>query len=322
MTEWKKIIFYAIIPALIAGAFAIIPKLYDILTNPKAELSYQVTRGPILADRDVQKSIYAIEVRNNGKKPLSGIYSELNTKSNIEAITIYQNTGLAPKINKSTKPYSVSVETLHPSESFSISLMVISKNTAPEINFVIRSKEALGKPFSVVAPDKTNYMDIASSFMAGFSVFVMALVLIARGKKGMSLPLFLDKPHVLFYIAARLGLSEIVEKYELEEGSVTYLRFGDILLAIGLSGDAKKKEKAILGLKTLLLVDQIAERSRKLIERNIKLLEKDDFAPEEIELLKAKVGKISDLPAFRDLVDEYITDPSVFLTKPVDSPNN
>lgn len=321
MKEWKKIIFYAVIPAVIAGIFAIAPKLYDILTAPKAELSYQITRGPILAEGSIQKSIYAIEVRNDGKKPLSGIYSELNTKNNIEAITTYQNTGLAPVVNKDKKPFSVSVDTLHPDESLSISLMVTSKDSEPSINFVIRSKEALGKQIIPTPPKKADPVDFASAIMAGLSVFVMSLVLFGRGKKGLPLPLLLDKPHILFYIAARLGFTEIVEKYELDQGNITYLRFGDLLLSIGLSGDAQKKKDAIQGLKCLLLIDRIADRSRDLIERNIKILEGDDFSHDELNLIKAKVGKMSDQTALRDLIDEYVSNPPAFLTAPIDSPN-
>jgi hypothetical protein len=321
MNEWKKIIFYAIIPAVIAGIFAIAPKLYDVLTAPKAELSYQITRGPVLVEGADQKSIYAIEVRNDGKKPLSGIYSELNTDNDIEAITTYQNTGLAPVINRDKKPFSVSIETLHPNEKFSISLMVTSKDSEPRIDFVIRSKEALGKKITPIQPQKSETIDFVSAFMAGLSVFVMSLVLFRRGKKGVPLPLFLDKPHILFYIAARLGLTEIVEKYELNEGSVTYLRFGDLLLSVGVSGDEQKKKDAIQGLKCLLLIDQIADRSRELIERNIRVLEGDDFSPDEISLIKAKVGKMSNQPALRDLIDEYVSNPPAFLTTLIGTPN-
>lgn len=317
MGEWKKIFFYAIIPAIIAGIFAVAPKLYDEFTEPKSVLDYQITKGPILSEGNIQKAIYAINIRNDGEKPLTSVLALINTKNDIEAITTYENTGLNPMVNKNTKPYTISVDTLHPDESFSISLMLIAQNEQPTINIVLRSKEVLGTLEKSNKPEEKKSLDFISALATGTSVFVMALFIMSRIKRNDFAPLLTEKPHILFYIAARLGLIDIVDKYGIDEGDITFLRFGDLLLAKGINCDNEQKEKIVLALKSLLLIDQIASGSKKQIERNIKILEGNDYSQEEIELIKSNAKAISKSthPALRDLIDDYINDPALFVAK-------
>jgi hypothetical protein len=314
MNEWKKILFYAIVPALIAGVFAVAPKLYDEFTEPKAVLSYLITKGPVLTEGNIRKTIFAINISNDGRKPLTNITSLLNTESDIQALTTYEETGLKPSVNKTNTPYTISVATLHPDESFVISLMLVSSKDSPEINFQLRSKETLGVAKNPNISKKSQSTDILSAFMAGFSVFIMSFVLLFRGKRGLPLPLLMNKPHVLYYLSARLGFVDIIERYGLSEGHTTYLRFGDMLLAKGQSGSDEEKQKAITGLKCLLLIEHMASSSKKLIIRNIKVLEGSDYSQEEIDLIISKAGKMSDHEGLRDLFDEYISAPTVFLT--------
>lgn len=71
MSDFKKVILYAIIPAIIAGLFAVIPKIYDEINEPKALLGYSIIQGPSLGVDGVNKSIVTIQTRNLGKKVLS-----------------------------------------------------------------------------------------------------------------------------------------------------------------------------------------------------------------------------------------------------------
>ncbi|MBC8238514.1 MAG: hypothetical protein H8E76_09840 [Helicobacteraceae bacterium] len=314
ISEFKKIIYYAIIPAFIAGIFTVAPKLYDEITEPKATLSYQITKGPILVENNIQKTIYAINIKNDGKKPLTGISSIINTKNSIEAITIYEHTGLNPKVNKDKQPYSVSVETLHPKEFFSISLMVVANNTEPKIEFILRSKETLG--FVEEITNKTQSIDFLSALAAALSVFAMALYFLVRLKSGKIVPyIFNDKTDIIYYLLVKLELLDIVELYRTNDDDITFRRLGDILFAKANSNDAEKKKNAILGLKSLLLINNIAESSKKLIVRNIKILEENDYSQDEIDLIKSKSEKISNEIELRDLIDDYVKNSHNFIER-------
>jgi len=315
MAEWKKAVLYAIIPAVIAGVFAIAPKLYDEFTEPKAVLEYRLTKGPILREGGDQKSIYAIDVINNGKKPLSKINASLKSLGKVEAINIYESTGLSAEIKNN--PTTISVETLHPEESFTISLMLIAKDGQNKIDVVLRSKEALGTEFRGSDTEKNNTLDFISALATALSVFFMSMYFINRFRKGGVTKLFhIEKPNVLFFIAARFGFVEIIRQYGINEGNVTYLRFADMLYAKGVDGDEKEAFKACLALKCMLLNSTIAELSRNVVIDNIKAIEGDEFSIDEINLLKEKACDASELLKLRRMVDEFSAAPAVFLSKP------
>ncbi len=313
MKEWKKILFYAIIPAIIAGTFAVGPKLYDEFNEPKAVLEYKISKGPMLKDEKADKSIYAIEVINNGKKPLSSIYASIKTKGSIEAINTYESTGLSPVVI--SNPPSVSVETLHPNEAFTISLMLVTTKGENALDFVLRSKEALGGAFKPTDTKKMKTLDRFSAIATSISVFLMAFVFLTRARKGKPIiSVISHKSDIIYYIAVKIGLSNIVNKYGINEGKVTYLRFGDMLFSIANAGDSEDKRKAILALKTMLLNIDMAEVSKNMIIRNLKSIEGDDYSEEEISLLIENNDNTSDLGKQRDRIDSYIENPSMFLT--------
>jgi len=315
MAELKKVILYAIIPAVIAGVFAVAPKLYDEFTEPKAVLEYRLTKGPILREGSDQKSIYAIDVINNGKKPLSKINASLKSLGKVEAINIYENTGLSSEIKNN--PTTISVETLHPEESFTISLMLIAKDGQNKIDVVLRSKEVLGTEFRGTDTEKNNTPDFLSALAVALSVFIMSMYFINRFKKGGVANIFnVEKPNVLFFIAAKFGFVEIVRLYGINEGNITYLRFADMLYAKGVNGNEEEAFKVCVALKCMLLNSTIAELSRNVVIDNIKAIEGDEFSVDEINLLKERACDSSELLKLRRMIDEFSAAPAVFLSKP------
>jgi hypothetical protein len=320
MKEWKKVILYAIIPALIAGVFAVSPKLYDEFTEPKAVLEYFINRGPIIKTEGSYKSIYSIDVNNKGRKPLSKVYASIKSKGVVEAVNTYESTGLSPEI-KAKSPI-ITVETLHPGEGFTISFMLVTTDDQNKIDFILRSQEVLGYEFKPADPKKTKKLDLASAMATAVSVFSMAVFVMFRVKSGKSLGSFVsDKPNFLYYIAATLGLLDITRSYGISEGSITYMRFGDMLYSIGKGGEPEEKEKALIALKCMLLNSTMAEVSRQCIIRNIKALSDDEYSEEEIDLLASRSCSATKLIELREMIDEFIANPAAFLTQP-DSPNN
>ena len=77
MMSKKQILLIAIIPALVAGAFSIAPKLYDEFSRPQANLIYKISTGPDLQTGSSNQRIYSISISNIGKKILTDIVGAL-----------------------------------------------------------------------------------------------------------------------------------------------------------------------------------------------------------------------------------------------------
>src|SRR5574340_464365 len=126
MESWKKVILFAIIPALIAGIFSIAPKAYDIFMQPKANLEYKITDGPGLELSGKWRKVVSVKNTNSGKLTLKNLQSELIVKNGIiEASTVKDNVGLHPTISTNQSKVDVKINNLHPNENFSVSAMVL-----------------------------------------------------------------------------------------------------------------------------------------------------------------------------------------------------
>lgn len=318
MSEWKKVMLYAMVPALIAGLFAVAPKIYEVLTEEKAILQYSVTRGPAIKNDHIYKSIFAIEVINSGKKPLSQIYILIKTKGTIEAMDVFEKSGLAPLISRNPET-SIKVEVLHPTEAFTVSIMLNSENAEETLDVVLRSKEVLGEHLSPIDPKKTK-SSFWSALLSAFSVFLMAIYFLTKSSANGTFSTLKYKPDIIYYLAARFGFKDILISYGINNGSVTYLRFSDMLLGIAQS-ERSEKAKVISCLKCLLLVKTISETSRAQIIGNIKLLESDDFSQNEIDLIIERAEEISEIKKIKENIEEFIINSSAFLTNPTSNSN-
>ncbi|HDN9025572.1 TPA: hypothetical protein P2I06_003162 [Aeromonas veronii] len=303
MLELKKIILYSILPALIAGFFAIAPKIYDVATEPKAQLSYSVIQGPLLEIDGLYKSIVSIQVENTGKKILSGVEALIITNATIDALNLNKTAGLEPRVssNEGTK---ISLNKMHPNDYFTLSLMLSSKKEVMTPSISLRSNEVLGN-LSIRKQADSALGSILSGFSAAISVFLMSIALIMKLTSGSSFSIFDERTHTLFYISAKLGLSNIVESIGMSEKRITYLRFADQLFYLA-KFDKEKKTSCIRALKALLLIKEIASSSRKQIERHLRLLEGEHFNSQEIDKIKKDSRKIRDAISLRNEIDSII----------------
>lgn len=312
--EFKKVLIFTIVPAVIAGLFSIAPKLYDIFSEPTAELLYIFSSGPELEVQDGLQKILSIRIINSGKKPLTNISAYLNLeKGNIKAYKVHEDSGLKPSIQKSDNGISVEVKNIHPSESFTISAMLFTPQTGISPDFNLRSKEILGKQYTANSEQSTTELDLQGAILAAISVFVMALLVITK-----RIPIFGfltgSKQDILFYITARLNLPAISKEMQLIDTNLTYLRMADILLAHGLKSDDVERENTLKALKCLLLVSGIADISQAIVTDNIKLLEGDLFSDEEAQLLRSKAVSITDQLKMREQINQFILYGTSFLT--------
>ncbi|MGM3224380.1 hypothetical protein [Dickeya zeae] len=297
--EWKQVLLYALTPALIAGFFSVLPKLYDIAVEPKAELTYLVTNGPEIQASDSFQRIISITIKNSGKRFLTKISADLSiNKGVIQAYKLYDLKGLEPKVSSASDLLKIELQKMHPDEQFVISALLSSNESNVSPDFTLRSDEILGDIKKNSDSKKDN--SISGGILTGVAVFIMSIIFMSRlSTLGVGY-----KQDFLFYIIARLRLTEISKKIELDNSSFTYLRMADILLIHGLSCD--ERTKFITALKALLLIKGMASVSKEIVISNIKTLEGDKYNQDEINNLLSKsvaTGKIID---FRRLVDEIV----------------
>lgn len=305
--EWKKIALYAIAPALIAGLFSVAPKLYDILTDPKAELTYQQITGPELQGSVGFQKIISVVIENSGKRSLSNVFASVSiVGGKIEAQKIDETSGLKPISTVSSGETSLILPKLHPGEKFTISALGLSDRQGVASRVVVRSDEVLGAEKVDTSKKGSWATPFLSSLLTVISVFLMALVYLKmtiRGKTNIAW-LGISKPDVIFYIAAKLGIPEIINMISTDISDMTYRRFADLLLAYG--NESAHSVKAEVGLICLLLVNDMNALSAEIVVSNLKALMRSNFNPDIV--LKAKeIGKElkSDM-SLREGIDEIV----------------
>jgi hypothetical protein len=303
--EWKKVLLYAIGPAVIAGLFSIAPKLYDIATEPKAELTYSSIIGPELHSESGVRKIIAIAIENSGKRPLSNVTASLTVDSGrIEAHKIQEGSGLKLSSGVTDREVSLAVLKLHPGEKFSLSALVL--NTAPALSphFALRSDEVLGSQKEVTGTQKKELSSILGAFGTAASVFAMALAFMLKAaRSGFG---FHFKKDIIFYIPARLGLPITVNEMLSANGNMTYLRMADMLLAHGTTSDANGKQKAVTALKCMLLIKDMANTSRSIVLENLRVLEGKCFNESELQNIGESAVSVGDILTLRRQIDEII----------------
>lgn len=309
MTNFKKSILYAIIPALIAGLFSISPKLYDLITEKKAELTYKITDGPALEDGNFFKKIYSINILNNGKKSLTNIQAELLTDGKIEKTQILDLSGLKPAINEKDNALLIQIAKIHPTESLGISAMLQIPEKSKTIKFNLRSDEVVGMQSDPTdeKEDKSRKKDILGAILSSLSVFIM-IFLVSKDRmpffKNLILERDAEREDELYYIATKLNIPDLKDEIYRANNNLSYLRTSDFILQKGNSDDGQKI-KCITALKCLLLINYMAPLSKTIIIRNLKELD-PDIEEKTINEIREISKKISGSIELRDEIDKLI----------------
>lgn len=308
MSQMKKFLLYAVLPALIAGGFSIAPKVYDIVREPNARLNYVISKGPELQGQDGYRRIVSVVVTNTGKKPLHKVKAQLNLPSGtFEAVRLQDESGLNPDIKKTINEIHISADTVHPNEKFSIVAMALSSDNKVNEVFQLRSDEVLGVE-TKEKEGKKGWKELLGGISSGLSVLLMAAFFVSSRRIGSD---GYGREDAIYYILMRNGLHALSDsiKFCKEGENITYLRTADILLDASLRGDSETKNKCIFALKCLLLQPNMAHTSRNAIVSNIKILSGDQFPETEIENIKARASS-----KLRENIDAYLENPASFLS--------
>lgn len=183
MIEWKKVFYYAIVPALIAGLFAIAPKLYEIATEPNAELKYNLIKGPEIQVENGFQSIFSVVVQNTGKKALTNVSATLNVKNGkFESYKVQDKNGIKLQVNANESKIEVLVDKLFASESFSTSILMLSSVPDFKPEFSLRSGEVLGQEKATNLKKENSFTGILGAMLSALSVFITAIYITSKVK--------------------------------------------------------------------------------------------------------------------------------------------
>lgn len=324
MTEGiKRSLLYVIIPALVAGAFAITPAIYEQITAPKPGLSYRETKSLSVKAVDGYRKIYSVAVQNAGKTPLSVLRGELILPEGKFVVhEISTNEGFSPRVEVGESSILISAERMHPKDFFE--LAVIAHVPRPEItpSFNVRTNEIIGE-FS--APEDSPDARLGPAFLgaifATISVFLMSgLVLFRfRSRKAEVFSLDLgeytleDKSDTIRFILAQNGITSTLFADIWSEKNVTYLRVSDLLLAEGLNKYAEERTPYVRAQKCLVLVKDINKGSLDAIRYNLRSLEGDEFLEVDFVLLRERAIGLAEGNRLRAHIREFLHSPANFL---------
>lgn len=298
--DLKHVLLYAILPALIAGLFAVAPKFYEIIFETKASLEYELSTGPQITAEGTVQQVISVKVSNSGKKPLTTISAELSVPgATLVASSVENGSGLAIEQKKTDGKVLVQLPRALPGETFSISVLV--KSTAPSIlpAFVVRSDEVLGRSAESAIPKDNFKLTLLTALSAALSVLGMAIFGLRKVEK-VVMP---SKRTAIMYITLSCQNESLTAAVQNEGEKISYMQLADMLVAYGRVSENTKK-RAISGLMCLHAIERMAEVSRSVVTRNLKTL-LDSAETAEVKAPSQRfLLNDSDILKFREYVDE------------------
>lgn len=249
---------------------------------------FTASLGPAISEAGTFRQIFSISILNSGKIPLKGVTAEILTPSSqIDKLVVDQTSGLHPHIENTSVSYRLTLDRLLPTEQLNLSAMTTSIRADPELKINVRSDEALGTSQSVKPTSATDQLllVVPGAISSALAVAVMALFLSSRRIRG--LVTGYSKPDIITYIISLSNVFPISDEVMFTEHKLTYARTADLFLFFGSRGDDNAKARCILGLKSLLLVSQIAEGSVEIIKSNLLALD-STISEQELDDLRAE----------------------------------
>lgn len=312
MSQVTKTILWAIIPAIVAGAFSVAPTIYEQLSQPESHLAYSMTEGPCIGVDGKYRRIFSIRIVNSGKTILKHVVGQVLLQSGgIEGFNILEETGLKHKSASNDSVISLEIEILHPGEDLTVSAMILSSVADESPTFTLRSDEVLGSVDSLNMDEEPGRLDSIGAILAGGSVFLMTILSFKIARRRI-MGYGHKREDIVFHILVKLGLTSLSNELKFLDRRITYLRTSDVLLSHGLNGTDQDREAAIAGLKCILLINNISDDSIVIVIDNLKTLEGDSFSSDEVRAIREGSVTIGDAGLIRTRVAEFVRDPAMY----------
>lgn len=166
----KTLLKTLVLPLIVGSAPTIILKI----SEPKVKFEYDLFQGPAVYEDSVFKKIVVVSFNNVGSQKLSGVFGEINiNKGNISAFSTSGTKILRPLINQDTNKVELTISSMLPSDSLSLSMLVMYNDESPIIDVSARSNE-------IIATEKENrdsvkYISLVCSLLTFIAVIMLEL---------------------------------------------------------------------------------------------------------------------------------------------------
>lgn len=150
---------------------ALTPHFYQEITAPKVELQYEVSYGPAVLEDSLYKKIVVVSLYNTGSKNSNNIVGKINViDGRVKTYSYSVTDPLKPDIIHDKNIIELSMPSMMPSDSLSLSLLIETGIDSPKIKVSFRSEE-------IVASEKENgedakYLSIVSSLLSFIAILL------------------------------------------------------------------------------------------------------------------------------------------------------
>lgn len=264
----KQYFFIILVPALIAGLFAFAPTIYQKVTEPKINFNYSISQGPVIQDNTFFKKIIVVTVNNDGQKKINNINGQIVFDAGLIKAYSFKDTNLlTPHITNNTKNICFTIQSMLPSDSISLSLLVEATNENPDLDISIRSDEILAIENTKNISKPINSTSILSAFLASLSVLLMSLVATRSKlfKKNVLSLLRNNKNDLLFYLSTLLQDDDISDAV-MQNETISYMRMSDLIYR---NYKVTQNENYKKGQFCLFIIKEMADVSKTIVKSNL-----------------------------------------------------
>lgn len=177
MEKLKTLLKVLVMPLIVA----ILPLIYQEVTKPEVKFEYGLFQGPAVYEDSLFKKIVVISFYNTGSQKLNNVLSEINIdKGEVKTYSTSGTKILRPNVNRYTNKVELDVSSMLPSDSLSLSILVVSNDETSKIEVSARSDE-------IIATEKENRDSVKYiSLVCALLTFIVVILLEISTKKGIS----------------------------------------------------------------------------------------------------------------------------------------
>lgn len=298
-----RILLFVLGPALVAGIFSVAPKIYDEVTKTRTELTYSIFSGPAVPVPNGYRRIFAVSLQDSGKSALSDVNIEITVlRGEIEILELDKNM-LRPS-KTSGNPTVISIKRMLPTDGLTASIMTMSPTSDSALEINARSNEVVGVPMESIKKGREfGFLDILFPFLAVGAMAIFYLTIRRRGELDISEEP-IERVEIVLYILMLSGVTPALRGLSLAGREIRYAHLADILLTIALRGDPDKRQKCVNGLRSLLLVGAMVERSARKVRQNLNLLGVS-FSDADFDAIRQQAQKASELDVRKQIFDLF-----------------
>ena len=173
----RKILLVFVLPALVTGASAFLPTLYEQWKQPRAVLTYEATVGPEVKTDGGSFRIGSITVRNAGSKPLTLVHAQVNiSNATLQAFSVDDAQLVGVKAEPKSNAIGFSAASLLPGENFSATFLMHATGEVPLPVIAARSEEARGSPPILERRNDSWRTGLTGAILGATSVLGMVLL--------------------------------------------------------------------------------------------------------------------------------------------------